>query len=301
MIMKKLSFLLFTLLVVACNPQNEDKYVKQYVLESYLEGDSGFGNVYLTKTLPLDQVYTFSAAAVNHADIMIYELNNFKEIVDSLAYKKSINVIGVYVPAEHKLVNPSTYYRIKIVLPRDNNHIITSETYVPGVFNAVSTSTDTVIYQNEEQLSINYTKSEYPGRQSYVVLTVVAQDTTADLTPFYEQATKEGKPTRSELQKNSSGILNESNFDVNPDNSIKIKLPWIGVAFYGDHEIWAHTIDDNVYDFIRSRDVQFGGSTVSPGEIYDIIDHVEGGTGIFGSYYKVVNSVYIKKNPLLVD
>lgn len=298
--MKNLSFILFTVFVVACNPQNEDKYVKQYVVESYLEGNSGFGYVYLTKTLPLDQVYTFAAAAVNHAEVMVYELNSYKEIVDSISYKKSLNIIGIYVPDEHKLVKPSTFYRLKIILPRDNNHTLTSETYVPGEFSAVSTSTDTVIYQNEEQLNINYTKSEYPGRQSYIVLTIVAQDTTADLTPFYERATKEGNPTRAELQKNSSGILNESNFDINLDNSIKIKMPWIGVAFYGDHEIWAHTIDDNLYDFFRSRDTQFSGSTVSPGEIYDIIDHVEGGTGIFGSYYKVVNYVYIKKNPKIL-
>ena len=269
--------------------------MKQYVVEAYMQGDADFPFIYLTQTLPITEEYTYEKAAIDSAEITIYELDVFYDKVDSVEYRRSVNFNGIYGPRFSQLVKPNTFYQLEVVIPNDNNHKITARTFVPGPFESLSSNADTVVYQSQEQLDITYSKSEYPGRQSYYILTVVAQDTTNELTPFFARVTEDGTPPLSELQKNSSGILNESNFTVNPDNSVTIRLPWLAVAFYGEHEIWAHTIDDNIYDFNRSRDVQFGGSTVSPGEIYDVLDHVDGGTGVFGSYYKITSDVFIKK------
>ncbi|HBQ58078.1 MAG TPA: hypothetical protein DD671_00195, partial [Balneolaceae bacterium] len=85
------------------------------------------------------------------------------------------------------------------------------------------------------------------------------------------------------LSNNSSGIINEANFQDNQDGTITLSYPWIGIAFYGVNNIVANAIDDNVYDFVRSQQVQLGGSMLSPGEIQNVIYHVEGGLGVFGS------------------
>lgn len=49
-----------------------------------------------------------------------------------------------------------------------------------------------------------------------------------------------------------------------------------------------------MYDFVRSESVQLGGSTLSPGEIQNVITHVEGGLGIFGSLASDTIQTYIK-------
>ena len=40
---------------------------------------------------------------------------------------------------------------------------------------------------------------------------------------------------------------------------------------------------DFIYDFLRSQSVQLGGSSISPGEIPNVIYNIEGGIGVFGS------------------
>lgn len=300
--MKNLIFItLLFISFVSCDILDADNsYKKQYVVECYLVAEEEFPPIVLTKTLPLDQLYTLDSAAVTAGNIRIYELSDSGTPVDSIIYFRNLNSKAVYYPYGSKTVKPLTKYRLHITVTNDNNHLITAETFVPGAFTALQANADTVVYQSDDQFEVRYTPSFYPNRQSYYILNVVAQDTTGELTPFYAAATKDdNEPTRTELQRNSSGILNEANFNVNPDQTITIRLPWLAVAFYGDHIIEANTIDDNIYDFIRSVGTQFGSGTISPGEIYDIIDHIEGGTGVFGSYYKVESHVYIKKNPLL--
>jgi hypothetical protein len=54
-------------------------------------------------------------------------------------------------------------------------------------------------------------------------------------------------------------------------------------------------VDDNIFDFVRSHTVQQGGSTLSPGEIPNVLDRVEGGTGIFGSSAQITYETFVKR------
>jgi hypothetical protein len=51
-----------------------------------------------------------------------------------------------------------------------------------------------------------------------------------------------------------------------------------------------------MYDFLRSQDVQTGGSTLSPGEIQNIRYNINGGIGIFGSMAADTNRVFIERS-----
>jgi hypothetical protein len=86
------------------------------------------------------------------------------------------------------------------------------------------------------------------------------------------------------LRITNSPIINEGNYDINQDGTLTIRLPWIAVAFFGENRLTASALDDNLYDFIRTQTVQQGGSTLSPGEIPNVIERIEGGTGVFGSF-----------------
>ena len=54
-------------------------------------------------------------------------------------------------------------------------------------------------------------------------------------------------------------------------------------------------IAPNIFNYITSQVMQGGGSTLSPGEIPNVIDPIEGGTGLFGSYAKVTRTVFIRR------
>lgn len=58
------------------------------------------------------------------------------------------------------------------------------------------------------------------------------------------------------------------------------------MAFYGPNEVGVNVIDDTLFDLIRTQQTQQGvpDAGLGPGEIPNVIEHVEGGTGVFGSY-----------------
>ncbi|HYE57643.1 MAG TPA: DUF4249 domain-containing protein, partial [Rhodothermales bacterium] len=101
--------------------------------------------------------------------------------------------------------------------------------------------------------------------------------------------------TLDDLRLSSSPLLNEANYERNPDGTLTIRLPWIAVVFYGPNRLTVSAVDDNLNDFLRSANVQQGGGTSSPGEILNILDHVENGTGVFGSYARVSRDVFVAR------
>ena len=98
-----------------------------------------------------------------------------------------------------------------------------------------------------------------------------------------------------DLRITESPIINEGNYEINENGTITVKLPWLAVAFFGPNRLTANALDDNMFDFIRSQTVQQGGSTLAPGEIPNVIDRVEGGTGIFGSLARSSYEVLITR------
>ena len=177
-------------------------------------------------------------------------------------------------------VLPLRRYALEVRVP-DVNEVVRSETLVPGLFEMVELSADTVAYQSTERLDAIVTNSEYPGRKSRYLFVIEAQDTVNyDLTPIYADMIEDvDGMTKADLVRNASGLTSEDDFTRNPDGTLTMQLPWIGIAFYGPNDIIAHALDDNLFDFKRS---QLGGSS-SPGEMDNLLDSVEHGRGIFGS------------------
>lgn len=287
-----------SLLFTGCNiADNNQPYQRQYVVESYLEAGSEISKLNLSVTAPVDELYSYQKFAVSDAEVRVYHLSeDGKDTLNIIPFKAQNTPKGVaYFPLESDTVQGNSRYDLDIVVPSDNNHRITSSTLVPAEFDVLSTDNDTLMYQIQ-QFEVTYTRSDYRGRQNYLIVSVIAQDTTNyGLTPFYADQLDDDDVTKEDFISNSSGIINEGNYEIGPDNTLTIRLPWLAVAFYGPQELQTYTIDDNIYDFRRSQTSQFGGSTLSPGEIYDVIDNVEGGTGIFGSYAVQKSNTFVQK------
>jgi hypothetical protein len=116
------------------------------------------------------------------------------------------------------------------------------------------------------------------------------------LTPFARALFDTGDVTLQDLRQRASPILNEENFEHLPNGELRVEFPWLAVYFFGYNEIRVQAVDENLHDFLRSQMVQQGGSTLPPGEIPNVLEHVEGGRGVFGSYASAAAVVHVNRN-----
>lgn len=295
-----LTSLIFPLLAVSCKEYPQDDYEQFYVVETYLIAQNTLPKIYLSTTAPIASKYLFQDYAVPFASVTVDLLSGDKdsEIEQFFSYTMDLQNPGIYKPRIPHKVLPSRTYRIRIDdLPDDPLASIVGYTTVPDTFSTISDVPDTVVYQSNEQIEIEITESVNPDRQSYFIFTTISQAPEIDsFTPLYLEFFDQDEEELGDYVKTSSGIVNEGNFDIHPNGTLTLKYPWIGVAFFGDNLIVANTVDDNIYDFLRSQSVQLGGSTLSPGEIPNVLYRLEGGIGIFGSLAADTIRTYIKRS-----
>ncbi|MGM0588501.1 MAG: DUF4249 family protein [Bacteroidota bacterium] len=292
--MKRIFYLGILILISSCDLYQQDDYQERYVVESYLTAQQPLPEVRLSTTAPVDEAYQFENETVDNAQVQVSYTGNLTDPAETVAYQ--LQEPGIYEPTSNHSVKPLGRYKLEITFPNSSDRI-EAYTVVPDTFRSVSTNRDTVVYQSTDQIVINTTPSFYPNRQSIFVFNIISLDPVEDnLTPFYADAV-DGDATVDEFESNSSGIINEENYDRNPDGTLSLRIPWLGVAFYEDNLLVANAIDDNLYDFIRSQSVQLGGSTQSPGEIQNVIYNIEGGIGVFGSIAADTVQAYIRRPP----
>lgn len=282
--MNRLPFI-FIIAVIAtgCDLYEQDDYQEYYVVESYLIANSMLPDLLLSKTVPIDEKYNFEDPVVNDADVEVRLLNADSTVAERYSYIQREN--GTYAPAVLDTVKPERLYQLYISLP--NGDRIEAKTYVPGDFETVNKNLipDEYEYQGNQQIQLRTTPSSYiTDRQTYYIFTVNAvSPDSSKLTPFYRDLVIDQENNIENFTINSSGIINEKNYERNADNTITLDVPWLSIAFYDTNKVITNAIDDNMYDFVRTQNAQSGGTSLSPGEIQNIRYHVNGGIGIFGS------------------
>ena len=294
----KNTFLKFAVLIFAsvilnnCDVNDATGFQQEYVVESYLFAREPLPELRLSKTVPFGEAYFFNEQAVGNAQVSVSRLDENGTVEESYAYREIDR--GVYMPESNDIVLPLHTYLLEIEIPDENSSRLSSTTFVPDSFSIVAANADTVVFQSTAQLEIDVTRSFVPTRQSVFVFSIEAQDVRFEnFTPFYQDIFDEDEDDVEDFRVNESPLINEGNYDENPDGTLTIKLPWLAVAFYGNNDITLFAVDDNMFDFISSQNLQAEPSTLSPGEIPAVIDPIEGGTGIFGSYARVKTSVHI--------
>ncbi len=295
------------LLLAACDLAGPAEAVApQYVVEAYLVAGAPLPPVRLSRTTPLDSTYRFNELAVRGAEVFVEALDAEGQVAARYAYAERPDTVGVYLPvgaARLARVEPLVRYRLQVVI--DEGALgparLEAVTRVPGAFHVVDVSTQDVVYGQAEQIAASVTQSRYPGRaQAYYVLTAeTLRDTLRReaLTPFYAALVEDVEDVNLyELRITSSPVLNEANYEEQADGTLRIQVPWIAIAFYGRNRLSVNAVDDNLYDYLRSQQAQRGGSsTLAPGEIPNIIEHVKGGTGLFGSLARQQLTVTVRR------
>jgi hypothetical protein len=270
----------------------------QVAVQAYLQAEAPLDTVRLTRTVGAGDTFDPQAAAVQNADVEVRRLNGNGAVVATTAYSETATP-GAYapVPASPPDADPTTTYQLHV--DTDDGTTITSTTTVPDAFSIRTAENTTAEYQNDAQQPSFILQPPRPvsERQNAYVFTVESllskNQLAANFTPFYEDQYDADEDSLSSFRLNSSGLLNQGNFTENADGTITVDLPWLGIAFFGLNRVALNVVDDNFYDFLRSQSAQQG--SFAPGEIPNVIEHVEGGTGIFGSYARDTVRVDIKR------
>ena len=284
----KYTIYLILLLFAACDTYKQDDYTPEFVVESYLIAEEPLPIVKLSETSPINARYRFEDLAIEGATVTVSLLGEDGEAEET--YRYSAESRGVYAPLDPHDVLPLRQYELHIVPPYGSD--ITASTIVPGAFDIMPLPFDTLIYQSEESLEFQMTFSAYPGRPAIYMNKVHALDTSYALTPLYQDFAEDDDEIREEVIENSSGITNEANFYTSSDEFLLVTLPWVGVAYYGPNDIVVDAIDDNLFDFLRSREEN---GLRPPGERENTIDHITGGRGIFGSLTREQVRIFVAK------
>lgn len=291
--MKKylLSFILLAFFFSGCDPYSQDDYVEQYVVETFLTANKPFPEIKVSTTLPFDQPYIFEDAAISGANVVVTLLTHDGTPELEIPFAES-DEPGIYLPSDTTVVvEAGRRYALDVTHLKNPEDRITATTFVPGAFGLVSINADSLVYQGPVQFKLDLEQGFYPTRQNVYVATSLALDPdNFGLTPFWENLDGE----EDEYVRVSSGLVNEGNYDLNDDGTLTLKYPWIGIAYFGPNELSVYAVDTNIFDYIRTFDIQNGGSTLSPGQIENVLWNVEGGIGIFGSRTGVSAEVFIK-------
>lgn len=299
--MRNLSLTLFSILLVlglsSCRDYTQDEYEEYYVIESYQVVGRQLAPVLLTRTAPVPELYEAENQTISNAFVLIHLLEEGPGSPVETTFPLTLDDPGTYAASVDHEVLPGRTYQLEITISGSGEKVI-GNTITPGAFEILPGVQDTVIYQGDEQLEVSVTPSNYPGRQNiFVFNTVSLNPVVQNLTPFFLDAYEDGDEEVGFYSKNSSGIINEGNFTSNPDGTFTLDYPWIGIAFYEENLLVVNTIDDNLYDFVRSQEVQLGGATLSPGEVQNVIYNIEGGIGVFGSLASDTVATFIRRNP----
>ncbi|MDX1636828.1 MAG: DUF4249 family protein [Balneolaceae bacterium] len=282
-------------LFAGCELYPQDEFEEDYVVEAYLVANRQLPQVRLSTTAPAEAKYQFSDVAIDDADVEVRLLDEDDGSIER-RFPYVRRSIGVYVTNIRHEVLPTREYQLSVRFSNTEDSL-TATTFVPGEFGAQGATADSIAYQDPAQIVINTSRSFYPSRQAFFIFSVDAIDPQPEkLTPFYNDQVNEQDEDIRSFYTNSSGIVNEENYEFNDDGTITLRVPWLAVAFYEDNFIIANAIDDNMYDFYRTQDVQGGGSTLPPGEFQNIIYNVEGGIGVFGSLASDTVRVFVKRN-----
>ena len=294
---KRVIILLFCFCIIGCGVTEQETFESEYILESYLIALEPLPEVRLSRTVPFGQPYYFERQAVSRASVQIKLLDKNGTISQVYPYVQIID--GIYLSTKSgAVVQPNRTYELTVTF--DNNEdFLQATTIVPDSFSIIKVNRFLTEFQSKEQVEITVTRSFYPGRQNIFLLSTESLNPKLEeLTPFLKDFFDPEEDDLKDFIIHESPPFNEGNYDLNEDGTLTIKIPWIAINFFGPNKISVNAIDDNFFDFIRSRDIQIRGSTLSPGEIPAIIEHVDGGTGIFASLSRVsVEILVTRPNP----
>lgn len=304
---------LLPILLTACDTLAGDDYEEQVIVSAVLVAGRALPPVLLTRTSPIEEPYDPETRRVDGAAVTISLLAPDGTVEEAFVYTQEAS--GLYGPQGPAAVLGGRRYRLEAAVPGQPEPL-RAETTVPTAFDVVEPPPDTVAYQDPalpQGPGIRVTPSEFPRRQSVFLFTVraLAPDSFAldgegnyvrqflpghfGLTPFAASFAADGDLDPADIVEGNSPLLNEANYERNADGTLTIRVPWLAVSYYGPQALTATALDDALVNFFQTQAIQFVPTTLSPGEIAEVVTNVENGLGVFGAVAQVENEVFVRE------
>lgn len=274
-----------------CDVLGSTEFTPEVVVSGLLIAGEPLPPIRLAESGPIDEFYDPIEQSIDEATVSVHVLSESGSIESTVMYSSAEE--GFYTPVEVDTVRGGTSYRLEVSAPGYPN-LITGETVVPQDFEVVEPPPAEVIYQAGPSPRFTVSGSANESRQSVYVLKVEALDPgNFGLTPFAASLVEDRDVDPEDLITASSPLLNESNYTVNPDGSIQMSVVWLAFNFYGPQEVTITALDDALVAFMESQAIQVIPTTLSPGEIPNVVSNIQNGTGIFGSVAQVTTSLTV--------
>jgi hypothetical protein len=307
--------LVLALALSGCDSAGTADYVEQVVVSAFLETDAALPSVFLSRTGPINEPFDAAERAVTNAVVTVERLSVSGTVEATVAYTHT--ALGQYVPPDTAPVaTGGTRYRLTVRAP--GFETITAETTVPVANTLIQGPVASIRYLTGQGPEVTISTTSVGGRQAAYIASIQA------LAPFeFQRVTVDGEtryrsvpnPERfapvplvqrfadceveaagtllcnedpSDGATGTSPIINEQSYEILPDGSALVRIPWIGFGFYGPARIELISLDAAMQDFVETQATQGGGTTLSPGEIPNVTTNIQGGLGVFGAFARVV-------------
>ena len=176
---------IFCLILAGCD-SNDTQSGSEIVVESYLIANESLGQVRLSKSTSVNQIYEFTPAAITDANVTITLLGEDGNPERVFEFFTESQEPGIYKPITTAQILPERTYRLDVDIPGSLDDV-SAVTTVPGAFELEDANASVIQYQAEEQLELELTRSFTPGRQSvFIFATESLQPDAEFLTPFTE-------------------------------------------------------------------------------------------------------------------
>jgi hypothetical protein len=277
----------------------EEPFRPQLVVQGLLVAGEPLPPIRLSRTFPITEPIDTEVSGVLGATVTVQLLGDDGEPDQTVSYSPG-GLDGRYFPETPfpVIVQPLRRYRLTVSLPDDAGllppgQFAGGETLVPDTFTVVTPPPDSLRYNPfSTPPELRVSSSFYPGRQAVYLFSITALEPERfGLTPTYAELVDPEDIPR--LVQGTSPLLNEGSYDRNPDGTINLRIPWLAIAFYGPSRFTASALDDGLFDFLRSREAQFGATTLSPGEIPEVLTNLTNAVGVFGSVAQREVTIFI--------
>lgn len=266
-----------TLLLTGCDIFEEPEPVDEYFIEAYLIANKPADGILVSEISSFEEEYRFEDNVVNNAEISIFKLNDDSTRAERYEFQNQSD--GKYTPSDSLVPEPLRTYELEVIIPDDDTlHAFTT---VPDTFSINSSPDEPLEYTRERQLSVDFSGSYYPGRESlYLFSTESLKPDSYKMTPEHftadEKQQKEAIVTRSQF-------FSENMLNPDDDQGYTVDYPLASTRYYGPNEITLYAVDDGFYEFYQSQEIQLGDGGLSPGQIRNVDHNIINGKGLFGS------------------
>jgi hypothetical protein len=272
------------------------------VVTAYFEAGAPLSRVRIFAAEEADEKFRYwdEAKKGRGYSVVVQRMGPEGDVVETIPYKERFD--GNYFPVDSTTAHPGARYRLKASKP--GRPPMTAETTVPHRLRLRTVQPKRTAYQNGENPAFTLAADSQATEQRHFLLTTTSHldferrpvdELIAELTPFYRDGFTNSSSTRKEVEKlrvTSSPLSNEASHRLR-DGTVTIELPWREVAFYGLNTVAITSVDDNLFDFLRTQKTQ--QMSLAPGEVPNVLEDVEGGTGIVGSFARVTAEVQIER------